>query len=398
LKTVKIFDTTLRDGEQCLDSSLSITDKLKIAQQLEKLNVDIIEAGFPVASTNEFKAISKIAEVVRKPIICALGRSVKNDIDKSWEAIQFADKPRLHTFVATSDLHMKYKLKKTPNDIIKLTNFGVEHAKGYCEDVEFTPEDASRSNLDFLCEVIETAIESGATTINIPDTVGYSQPTEFGTLISSIIKCVPKIKHVNISVHCHNDLGVGVANALAGIKNGANQVECTINGVGERAGNTSLDEIVMAIKTRSDYYQAKTNIVTEELFNTSQIVSEITRIPVQKNKAIVGENAFVHKAGIHQHGMLQNKATYEIITPESVGWRGKEIQISKHSGKHAFLDLLTKNSLKVSESTLSKIISLVMDYTDIHNSISNEKFLEIAKSQIINETSHEIDKTNEFTN
>ena len=380
MRNIKILDTTLRDGEQCLDTSLSINDKVSIAQQLEKLNVDIIEAGFPVASNDEFQAVKKISEVIKKPIIAAVGRLVTKDLDRCWEAIQIADHPRLHTFIATSNLHMEHKLHKTPSQVLKLIESGIGYATNYCDDIEFTAEDASRSDFSFLTEVIEVAIDNGVTTINIPDTVGYAQPEEFGQLINNLLKEVPKLSNVVLSVHCHNDLGLAVANSLSGIKHGALQVECTINGLGERAGNASLEEIVMALNTRPDYYQGKTKIQTTELFKTSKLVSKITGYDVQNNKAIVGKNAFVHKAGIHQHGILSNKSTYEIMDPDSVGWKGETIIISKHSGQHAIIDLLRKNNLTYSDDQLKLIKQKVKQYSDSNRSISTEKVLEIAKT------------------
>ena len=376
---IKILDTTLRDGEQCLDQSLSIANKIDIAKQLETLNVDVIEAGFPITSNDEFLAVSKISELIKNSTISAVGRLVTKDIDRCWEAIKISPHPRIHTFIATSDLHLEQKLRKTKSQVLKLIENGVSYAKNLCDDVEFTAEDGSRSDFSFLCEVIETAIDHGVTTMNIPDTVGYSQPAEFGDLIATLLKEIPKLSKITLSIHCHNDLGLATANSLAGIKNGATQVECTINGLGERAGNASLEEIVMATNTRKDYYKGTTNIKTQELFATSQLVSEITGYKVQNNKAIVGKNAFVHKSGIHQHGILQNKSTYEIMDPESVGWKGETIVISKHSGQSAIIDLLRKNQLYVTEENLNVIIQEVKEYTDKFNSITNEKVLEIAK-------------------
>lgn len=386
MRTIKILDTTLRDGEQCLDTSLSINDKVAIAQQLEKLHVDIIEAGFPVASNDELLAVKKITEVVKEPIIAAVGRLVIRDLDRCWEAVQNAENPRLHTFIAVSNLHMEHKLHKTPSQVLKLIETGVSHAKNYCKDVEFTAEDGSRSDFSFLCEVIDVAIDNGVTTINIPDTVGYAQPEEFGLLLQNLLREVPKLSKVTLSVHCHNDLGLAVANSLSGIKQGALQAECTINGLGERAGNASLEEIVMALQTRSDYYQAHTNINTKELFQTSNLVSKLTGYKVQNNKAIVGKNAFVHKAGIHQHGILKNRATYEIMDPTSVGWQGENIIISKHSGQHAIIDLLRKNNISCSEDEITNIFQELKRYTDIHNSISNDKVLELAQKVISGKT------------
>ena len=379
MKTIKILDTTLRDGEQCLDESLTITDKIVIAQQLEKLKVDIIEAGFPITSQDEFLAVKKISETIKEPIISSVGRLVTKDLDRCWEAVQNADHPRVHTFIATSDIHLEHKLHKTRNQVLKLIENGVSYAKNLCDDIEFSAEDGSRTDISFLSEVLEVAIDNGVTTINIPDTVGYAQPDEFGQLIDTLLKNVPKMSKITLSIHCHNDLGLAVANSLSGIKHGALQVECTINGLGERAGNASLEEIVMAVKTRSEYYHAQTNIQTEELFKTSKLVSSLTGYEVQNNKAIVGKNAFVHKAGIHQHGILKNKTTYEIMDPDSVGWRGETIIISKHSGQHAIINLLQKNKIEYSHNDLAHIIQEIKQFTDENKSISNEKVLEIAR-------------------
>lgn len=370
---IKILDTTLRDGEQCLDRTLSIEEKLTIAQQLEKLQVDIIEAGFPITSNDELLAVKKISEKIRKPIISVVGRLVTKDLDACWEAVKHANHPRLHTFIATSNLHMEHKLRKTPSQVLKLIESGVSYAKNLCDDIEFTAEDGSRSDYSFLCEVIETAIDAGVTTINIPDTVGFIQPEEFGILIESLQKDVPKLSTATLSVHCHNDLGLAVANSLAGIKHGASQVECTINGIGERAGNAALEEIVMALQTRSAYYNTLTNIKTTELWTTSQLISRITGYDVQKNKAVVGANAFVHKSGIHQHGMLKNKSTYEIIDPEVVGWQGGEnIIISKHSGQSAIKSILTKSNIVLPDDKLQLLMNKIKSYADSHNAISNE--------------------------
>jgi 2-isopropylmalate synthase len=382
LKQIKIFDTTLRDGEQSIDVPLSVNQKLLIAQQLEKLRVDIIEAGFPLASQDEFLAVQKIADTVRTPIICALGRLVPKDLNRCWEALRGANHPRIHTFIATSSIHLQYKLRKTPSQVLELVRSGVEHAKQYCEDIEFTLEDGSRSDLSFVYEVIELAIESGATTISIPDTVGFMQPQEFGSLLKTIQMNVPKLKHVNLSVHCHNDLGLAVANTLSAISMGVDQVECTINGLGERAGNASLEEIVMILYTRPEYYNARTDINTRELFTSSQLVSSLTKLQVQNNKAIVGPNAFVHKAGIHQHGMLKHKETYEIIDPEVVGWKGETFFITKHSGQNAISQLLKNNQIIVSNSELEAIYIKVKDFIDKNQKISTVELLNLARTII----------------
>lgn len=339
-KRVYIFDTTLRDGEQTPGISLNVHEKVEIAAQLERLGVDAIEAGFPIASKGDFEAVKAIAQKIRKPVIVGLARAVRGDIERAWEALQYAAHPRIHTFIATSDIHMEYKLKMTPEEVLERVEEMVSFAKSLCPDVEFSAEDGSRTRPEFLFKVIETAIEAGATVINIPDTVGYGTPQEFGNLIKSVVDNVPGAKDVIISVHCHNDLGMAVPNSLAAIENGANQVECTINGLGERAGNAALEEIVMALKTRKDCYGMETGIVTEELYRTSRLVSHLTGIHIQPNKAIIGANAFAHESGIHQHGILSNRETYEIMTPESVGLRQSEMVLGKHSGRHAFEEKL----------------------------------------------------------
>ena len=320
-RRIYIFDTTLRDGEQTPGISLNVQEKWEIAAQLERLGVDAIEAGFPIASKGDFEAVKTIAQNIRKPVIVGLARAVKKDIERAWEALKYAARPRIHTFIATSDIHMEYKLKMTPEEVLKRVHDMVSYAKSFCEDVEFSAEDGSRTRPEFLFKVIETAIKAGATVINIPDTVGYSTPGEFGNLIKSIVENVEGIEDVTLSVHCHNDLGMAVSNSLAAIQNGATQVECTINGLGERAGNAALEEIVMALKTRKDFYGCDTGIVTEEIYRSSRLVSHLTGVHIQPNKAITGANAFAHESGIHQHGVLSKRETYEIMTPESIGLR-----------------------------------------------------------------------------
>lgn len=336
MKNIKIFDTTLRDGEQTPGVNLNKLEKLEIAKCLEKLGVDVIEVGFPITSNGDFEAVKLIAQNVRKPVITALARAVKNDIDKAYEAIKYADKPRIHIFLATSELHMKYKLKMTSEEVLKTATEMVRYGKSLCDDIEFSPEDASRTEPQFLYKVLEAVIDAGATVVNIPDTVGYSVPKEFGDLISNIKKNVPNIDNAVISVHCHNDLGLAVANSLAAIENGAIQIECTINGIGERAGNAALEEIVMTLRTRLDYYDTLNQIVTDQIYNTSSVVERLTGVEVQSNKAVVGTNAFAHESGIHQHGVLSNRKTYEIMTPESIGLKKSLLVLGKHSGSHAF--------------------------------------------------------------
>ena len=330
-----IFDTTLRDGEQSPGCSMNAQEKLRLAQQLDRLGVDVIEAGFPVASDGDFEAVKRIASSVRRPIIAGLARASIGDVDRAWQALQGAAHPRIHIFLATSDIHLKYKLRITREQCLQQARDAVRYAKTLCADVEFSPEDATRTHVPFLCQVVEAVIEAGATTVNIPDTVGYSTPDEFGQLIRILHEKVKGIDKVVISTHCHNDLGLAVANSLAGVQNGARQVECTINGIGERAGNASLEEIVMAMRVRSDRYGYDTAVASEHLYAASQMLADITRVPVQPNKAIIGRNAFAHEAGIHQDGMLKNPLTYEIMTPQSVGVPDSRLVLGKHSGRHA---------------------------------------------------------------
>lgn len=332
---VKIFDTTLRDGEQSPGCSMDLKEKVRLARQLETLGVDVIEAGFPIASEGDFAAVQAVAISCRQATIAALCRTTEADIVRAAEALRKAEKPRIHTFVATSDIHLEHKLKKTRAEVLLMTRSAVRLARTLCDEVEFSAEDATRSDVDYLCEVLATAIDEGATIINIPDTVGYTTPTEFADLIRTVNERVVRERSVTISVHCHNDLGLAVANSLSAIEAGARQVECTINGIGERAGNAALEEIVMAMRVRADRLPHETNVRSEELYPTSQLLSEIIGCPVQPNKAIVGRNAFAHEAGIHQHGVLSNPLCYEIMTPESVGVPTNSIVLGKHSGRHA---------------------------------------------------------------
>src|SRR6266496_4878775 len=332
---ITVFDTTLRDGEQSPGCSMNQQEKLRLAHQLDRLGVDVIEAGFPIASDGDFESVRAIASVVRRPIIAGLARACRPDIERAWEALKHAARPRIHVFLATSDIHLQYKLRITRDQCVEQARDSIRFAKSLCDDVEFSPEDATRTDPDFLCRVLDAVVEAGATTLNIPDTVGYSVPAEFGELITTIRRRVKGIENVTISAHCHNDLGMAVANALAAVSAGARQVECTINGIGERAGNASLEEIVMAMRVRPDRYPYETGVVSEEIFAASQMLSEITGVPVQPNKAITGRNAFAHEAGIHQDGMLKNPLTYEIMTPKSVGVPDSRLVLGKHSGRHA---------------------------------------------------------------
>ena len=332
---IKIFDTTLRDGEQSPGCTMSQREKLRLADQLDRLGVDVIEAGFPIASDGDFESVKAIAIALRRPIIAALARACQPDIERAWEALKHAAQPRIHIVLATSAIHLKYKLRITRDQCVEQARESVRFASSLCDDVEFSSEDATRTDPDFLCHVLDAVVEAGATTLNIADTVGYTVPAEFGDLISTIRQRVKGIENVTISAHCHNDLGMAVANALSAVAAGARQVECTINGIGERAGNASLEEIVMAMRVRPDRYAYETGIVGEQIFSASQMLSEITGVPVQPNKAIIGRNAFAHEAGIHQDGVLKNPLTYEIMTPQSVGVPVSKLVLGKHSGRHA---------------------------------------------------------------
>jgi len=332
---VRIFDTTLRDGEQSPGCSMNLTEKVRMAGKLQALGVDIIEAGFPIASEGDFAAVRAVATQCREVKVAALCRTAEQDVARAAEALKYARHPRIHTFCATSDIHLEHKLKKTRNEVIAMTSAAVKQARGYAEDVEFSAEDATRSDIDYLCEVLDAAVEAGASVLNVPDTVGYTTPMEYMHLVQQVRERVVRDRDVIISVHCHNDLGLAVANSLAAIEAGARQVECTINGIGERAGNASLEEIVMALHVRADRLPFETNIKTAELYSTSQLLSSIVGFDVQPNKAIVGRNAFAHEAGIHQHGVINNPLCYEIMTPESVGVPANSLVLGKHSGRHA---------------------------------------------------------------
>lgn len=378
MRRITIFDTTLRDGEQSPGVNLSINDKLMIAKQLEKLNVDVIEAGFPIASQGSHDAVKIISEQVRKPVICGLARTLEKDIDAAASALKNAEKSRIHVFVATSKVHMDYKLKKTEEQVREMARSGVKYAKKFTEDIEFSPEDASRTDINFMCNVIEEAISAGATTINIPDTVGYAQPQEFSDRIRYVQEKVPNIKGIKISAHCHDDLGLSVANSLAAVKAGAAQVEGTINGIGERAGNTALEEVIMALKTRKEFYDACTDINTQEIFATSQLISRLTGMQIQKNKAIVGRNAFSHESGIHQHGVLANKNTYEILSKEDVGWTGENIVIGKLSGKHALEQVLKESRIELDEEQIKQLMERVKHLSDKEKEVEHEDIVALA--------------------
>lgn len=339
-RNIKVFDTTLRDGEQTPGVNLNLHEKVEIALQLERLGTDVIEAGFAIASPGDYKAVSEVAKNMKKTVVASLARAIEKDIDRAWEAVREAVRPRIHTFIATSDIHMKHKLRMSEEQVLTRAVSMVKYARNYCEDVEFSPEDAGRTKPEFLYKVLEAVIDAGANVVNIPDTVGYTMPVEFGSLIRGIRENVGNIDRADISVHCHNDLGLAVANTLSAVENGATQVECTINGLGERAGNAALEEIIMCLNTRRDYFDFTHNIDTTQIHRTSKLVSSLTGVNVQPNKAIVGANAFAHESGIHQHGVLSDKTTYEIMTPESIGLKQNRMILGKLSGRHAFAERL----------------------------------------------------------
>ncbi|QEK13457.1 2-isopropylmalate synthase [Crassaminicella thermophila] len=363
-KHIKIFDTTLRDGEQSPGCSMNLQEKIQMAKQLELLKVDVIEAGFAIASQGDFNSVKEIAKTVKNCTVASLARALPKDIDCAWEAVKYAKRPRIHTFIATSDIHMKYKLKMKPEEVLENAVNMVKYAKRYCEDIEFSAEDATRSNPKFLARLFEEVIKAGATVINIPDTVGYTTPDEFYDFIKTIKENTKNIHKAEISVHCHNDLGMAVANTLAAAKAGATQFECTINGIGERAGNAALEEIVMAMHTRKDILDLYCNVDTTQIMRSSKLLSTITGVHVQPNKAIVGNNAFAHESGIHQHGVLEERSTYEIMTPQSIGLSENKMVLGKHSGKHAFEDRLKTLGYHLSEEELMKAFEQFKELAD----------------------------------
>lgn len=368
-----IFDTTLRDGEQSPGASMTKDEKVRIAKILEKMRVDVIEAGFAIASPGDFEAVKAVAEAIKDSTVCSLARALDKDIDRAGEAIKNANSGRIHTFIATSDIHMKMKLKMTPNEVVTQAIHSVKRATKYTNDIEFSPEDAGRSDIDFLCRIIEAAIDAGATTINIPDTVGYNIPHQFGETIRQLIERIPNSDKAIFSAHCHNDLGLAVSNSLSAALNGARQIECTINGLGERAGNTSLEEVVMAIRTRQDVFNFDTNINAEHILAASRLVSSITGFVVQPNKAIVGANAFAHEAGIHQDGVLKHRETYEIMCAEDVGWNSNKLVLGKHSGRNAFKARLGELGVEFdSEATLNDAFAKFKDLADKKHDIFDE--------------------------
>ena len=382
LDRVVIFDTTLRDGEQSPGASMNLEEKLRISEALEAMGVDVIEAGFPIASNGDFEAVNEVAKVIKESTVCGLARAGAKDIDRAAEALRPAKRKRIHTFIATSPLHMKFKLQMSPEDVHQAVLDSVTRARSHVDDVEWSCEDGTRSERDYLCRLIETAISAGATTINIPDTVGYTIPSEYTSLIEEVRNRVPNIDKARISVHCHNDLGLAVANSLAGVAAGARQVECTINGLGERAGNAALEEIVMALRTRSDVMPYGTSVRTENITKASRLVSTITGFAVQPNKAIVGANAFAHESGIHQDGMLKNAETYEIMTPESVGLTQSNLVLGKHSGRHAFRKKLSELGFDLGDNAVQDVFVRFKDLADKKKEIFDEDIVALVDDEV----------------
>lgn len=363
-RTIRIFDTTLRDGEQCPGASMNVQQKLEVAHQLARLRVDIIEAGFPYSSPGDFESVRQIAREIHGPVIAGLARARREDIDRTAEAIRDAARGRIHTFLATSDIHLKHKLRKSREEVLEMVVAAVERAKSHVEDVEFSAEDASRTDIDYLCRVVEAAIKAGATTINLPDTVGYAVPDQYAAMFAAIVNRVPGVENVVLSCHCHDDLGLGVANSLAAVQGGAGQIECTINGIGERAGNASLEETVMALRTRRDFFGADTGIETREIYRASRLVRDITGFAVPPNKAIVGINAFAHAAGIHQDGVLKEQQTYEIMKPEDVGLESNQLVLTSRSGRHAVRVRLAALGYELSEPDLERAYARFLEIAD----------------------------------
>jgi len=381
-RNIVIFDTTLRDGEQSPGCTMNIAEKLEVARALEQMGVDVIEAGFPVSSPGDFESVSAVSEAVQRPIVAGLARCVEKDIERAAAAVAQARRPRIHVFCATSEVHRKYKLKRAKDEILKLSVEGTKMAKAHVDDVEFSPEDASRTEPDFLVEVVTAVIEAGATTVNIPDTVGYALPAEFGDLIAHLRANVPNIGRAVISVHCHNDLGLAVANSLAAVRAGAGQVECTINGIGERAGNAAMEEIVMAMAVRKEQMGATCGIDTRRIYPTSRLVASITGMHVQRNKAIVGENAFAHEAGIHQHGVLSHRETYEIMQPETVGVPANRLVLGKHSGRHAFVQRIEALGYRLDDSAVERAFEKFKALADKKKDVYDEDIEALIDEQI----------------
>jgi 2-isopropylmalate synthase len=388
-----IFDTTLRDGEQSPGSSMNLEEKVRMARQLDYLNVDVIEAGFPIASVGDFEAVQAIASIAARSIVAALCRTVRADIDRAWEAICKAKKPRIHTFIATSDIHLEKKLRKTREQALASAVEAVQYAKSLCEDVEFSCEDASRTEINYLCQVVQAVVDAGATVVNLPDTVGYGLPSEYGAMFKTVRERIKNIDRIVLSSHCHNDLGLAVANSLAAVQNGARQIECTINGIGERAGNAALEEIVMALKTRREAMNVSTGIVTEELYKASRLLSSLTGMLVQRNKAIVGANAFAHESGIHQDGFLKSAYTYEIMTPQSVGIKHSTLVLGKHSGRHALKQRYGELGYELSQEELNRVYNIFCKIADQKKEVFDEDLIAILedREQAADELYHLVD-------
>lgn len=380
---VKIFDTTLRDGEQSPGCSMNLNEKLEVAKALERLKVDVIEAGFAIASPGDLAAIQSIAKQIKNCTVASLARALPKDIDQAWEAVRNAESPRIHTFIATSDVHMHYKLKKTPEQVLTQAAEMVKYAKQYVNDVQFSAEDATRSNPEFLFRILEAVISAGATVINIPDTVGYTTPWEFARLISDIRNKVPNIDKVTLAVHCHNDLGLAVANTLAAVRSGVEQIECTINGIGERAGNAALEEIVMGLVTRADFYNVMCKVDTKQIYRVSRMVANLTGSFVQANKAIVGANAFAHESGIHQHGVMAHESTYEIMTPQSIGLPRNQMILGKHSGRHAFEDRLSSLGYNLSKEQLEQAFEQFKLLADKKKEVADEDLEALVRQKTV---------------
>ena len=374
---VIIFDTTLRDGEQSPGCSMTLGEKLRVAEALENLGVDVIEAGFAIASNGDFEAVSQVGALLKETIVCSLARASFKDIDRAAEALKKAVRPRIHTFISTSPLHMEHKLQMTPDEVITRIADSVAYARNLCDDVEWSCEDGTRTETDFLCRSIEVAIKAGATTINVPDTVGYTTPDEYRVIMQNILENVPNADKAIFSAHCHNDLGLAVANSIAAVQGGARQIECTVNGIGERAGNAALEEIIMAFRTRADVMPYHTGIITKNILKTSKLVSSVTGLDVQHNKAIVGANAFAHESGIHQDGMLKNAATYEIMTPESVGLKKSELVMGKHSGRHAFREKLKDLGYELGDNEFMSAFTRFKDLADVKKTLYDDDIIAI---------------------
>ena len=380
---ITIFDTTLRDGEQSPGVSMNMQEKFRLAQQLVKLRVDVIEAGFPIASKGDFECVKNIADHIRDVRVAGLCRCNRNDIDVAWDALKNGDDPRIHAFLATSDIHLKYKLKKSRDQVLELAVASIKHAAKYTSNVEFSAEDATRSDLDFVCKVFEAVIDAGATTVNFPDTTGYAMPEEHAAQIKYLMENIPNIDKAILSVHCHNDLGLAVANSLAAVKAGARQVECTINGIGERAGNTAMEEFVMAVRTRADLMDVHTEVVTKQIHTASRLVSTITGMSVQPNKAIVGANAFLHEAGVHQDGVLKERTTYEIMNPGDIGLSKNNIVLGKHSGRHALQDKIKLIGYNLDNDELNRVFTRFKELADVKKEMFDEDLEAIVMDEVL---------------